>query len=160
MSWRNLVNECNLAMYASVNRLRLYPAKTYSPVSLTCWIGGTLSVRWKKAYISSCSKVKIVSFHAKQAQRGCRGMSLPILDPDPRKGWVTSSTLEPLCSWRTEPVFILQEVGRASGPENLVTTWVRSRPIKPVANRYTDYAIAIIYIIYCTINNLLQYLLT
>jgi hypothetical protein len=125
-------------MYASVNRLRLYRAKTYTPVSLTRWLGGTLSVRCKTAHIVSYSKVKVVSFHAKQAQRGG-------LDPDRRKGWVTSAKLEPLCSRRRQPVLILQEAGWTSGPENLVTTLERSRTINPVKNRYNDYAIAIIY---------------
>lgn len=82
--WRNLVNECSLTMYGSVNRLRLYTAQTYDPVSLTRLLGGTLSVRWKTAHILSYSKVKVVSFHAKQAQRGGRGIALPILDRDPR----------------------------------------------------------------------------
>jgi len=77
------VNECSLTIYGSVNRLRLYTAQTYDPVSLTRWLGGTLSVRWKTA-ILSYSKVKVVSFHAKQAQRGGRGIALPILDRDPR----------------------------------------------------------------------------
>ena len=131
-------------MYASVKRLRLYLAKSYTPVSLTCWLGGTLSVRWKTAHILSYTKVKVVSFHGKQAQRGGRGIALPKLDPDPRKVWVTNATLEPLCSRRTEPVLILQEAGWASGMENLVTNWVRFRTINPVTYRYTNYAMAII----------------
>ena len=89
-------------------------------------------------------KGKVVSIHAKQAQRGGRGITLPILDPNPRKAWVISATLEPLFSRRTEPVLILQEAGWASGTENLVTTWVRSGTINPVTNRYTNYTIAII----------------
>jgi len=143
-------------MYASVNKVRLYPAKSYTPVPLTRWLGGTLSVRWKTAHILSYSKVKVVSIHAKQAQRGCRGIALPKLDPNPRKGCVTSATLEPLFSRRREPVLILQDAGWASGTEKLATICVRFRNINPVANRYTDYAIAIIYITYCTINNLLK----
>jgi len=57
------------------------------------------------------SKIKIVSFLAKQAQREGRGIALPILDPDPRKVWVISATLEPLCSRRREQALILQEAG-------------------------------------------------
>jgi len=144
MSWRNLVNECDVTMYASVNRQRLYPAKSYAPVSLTCWLGGTLSVRWKTAHILSYSNVKVVSFYANQAQRGGRDIALPKLDPDPRKVWVTSAPLEPLFSRRREPVLILQEAGWAPGTENLVTTWVRFRTINPVTNRYTNYAMAMI----------------
>ena len=102
-------------MYANAERLRLYTAKTNIRVSLTLWLGGTLSLRRKTAHILSYSKVKHVSFHAKQAQRGGRGIALPTLDPDTRKGWVISATLEPLYSRRRKPVPILQEAAWAFG---------------------------------------------
>jgi len=37
-------------------------------------------------------KVKAVLLHAKQAQRGDRGIALPVLDPGSRRGWVVSAT--------------------------------------------------------------------
>jgi len=41
-------------------------------------------------------KVKAVLLHAKQAQRGDRGIALPVLDPGIRTGWVVSATLSDL----------------------------------------------------------------
>ena len=118
LSWRNLVNECNLTLNASVNSLRLYTAKTYTPVPLTRLLGGTCSVKWKTAHIFSYSKV--------QAQKGGRGIALPTLDPGTRKGWVISATLQQFYPRGIEPVLILQEGEWALGPENLAATWVRS----------------------------------
>jgi len=74
----------------------------------------------------SYSKVTVFPFHAKQAQTGGWGIALPTLDPDTRKGWVISATLEPLYSLRRETMPVLQEAAWASGPEIFATTWVRS----------------------------------
>lgn len=112
MSWKNLLDECSLTMYASVNILRLYTAKTLSNTfarrNIIC------KVEEGPHFVIFKGKVCLVS--RKQAQRGGRVIAVPTLDPDTRKGFVISATLQPLYPRGREPLPTLQEAGLASGP--------------------------------------------
>ena len=66
------------------------------------------------------------------AHRGSRGIALPFLDHDTRRGWGVSVTPRPLFYPGKDPVPILQEAGWAPGPvwtgaENLASTGIRSQ---------------------------------
>ena len=54
-------------------------------------------------------KGKVVPLHAKQAQRGSRGIAPPILDPGSKRMWVVSATTRPLCPRERDPGLIVQE---------------------------------------------------
>lgn len=76
-------------------------------------------------------KVKAVPFHANQAQRGGRCISLPTLEPITRRRWVFSATPRPFHSRETDPLPIAQQAGRALGlvgvgPKSPVHTGVRT----------------------------------
>jgi hypothetical protein len=80
-----------------------------------------------------------------KAPRGSRGVALPFHDHSTRRGWGVNVTPRPLFTTRNDPVSILQKAGWAPGPvltgaENLASTGIRSRTVKPVASRYTGYA--------------------
>jgi hypothetical protein len=66
------------------------------------------------------------------AHRGSRGVALPLLDHDTRRGWGVSVTPRPLFTPGKDPVPILQEAGWAPGPvwtgaENLAPARIRSQ---------------------------------
>jgi hypothetical protein len=73
-------------------------------------------------------KVKAVPLHAKQAQRGGRGIALPIINFGARRGWVVSATPQLLYPLERDPVHILHVAGWASGLDlkNLDPTRVRT----------------------------------
>ena len=70
-------------------------------------------------------KVKWSRYRSGVAQRVGRGIALLFHDRGTRRGWLVSSTTRPHFTPRKEPVLILQETGRASGP---VWTGGKSRP--------------------------------
>ena len=58
-------------------------------------------------------------------------------------GWVFNVTPWPFYLWERDPVSIVQEVGRASGPawagaDNSPQPEFEPRTVQPVASRYTD----------------------
>ena len=59
----------------------------------------------------STSKENAVSLHADQTQQGDISIALSILKRGPRRWWVVSTKLRPLCTRDTDPVPIVQEVG-------------------------------------------------
>jgi hypothetical protein len=52
--------------------------------------------------------------HAKQAQRGGRGIALLILDPGARRGWVASAMPQLLYFQEGDRLYLVQEAGWAS----------------------------------------------
>jgi hypothetical protein len=81
--------------------------------------------------IVKVKKIKAVPLHAKQAEMGGRGIAVPILDHDIRRGWVVSATPYPIYPLPQEKdlVPIVQEAVWASGPvwmglQNLAPTRV------------------------------------
>jgi hypothetical protein len=96
-------------------------------------------------------KVKPVLLRAKQAQRGGRGMGLPILNLGAQRGWVVNATPRQL-NPRTSPPpgkrpGALCTGGRVSLGWCEVVRKILSQPgfeprtVQPVVSRYTDYAI-------------------
>jgi hypothetical protein len=77
-------------------------------------------------YKYELKKVKAVTSHA-SAVRGVRGIALPVLDPDARRGWVVSVTPRPFYLGKIDPVPIIQGSGWVLCPiwmglENLPAT--------------------------------------
>ena len=73
------------------------------------------------------------------AHRGSRGIAILFHDHSTRRGWVVSITPRPLFTPGKDPVFIVQEVGCATGPvwtgaENLAPTGIRS-PVCPACSQ-------------------------
>jgi len=68
------------------------------------------------SYFIKKVKVKWSRYRPGVAQRVGRGIALLFHDRDTRRGWVVSSTLRPHFTPGKDPVPILQEAGRASGP--------------------------------------------
>jgi hypothetical protein len=92
-------------------------------VPLTCCI-------WENVHTVNVS-LKAILLHAKQAQRGGRGIALPILNLGARRERVVSIMPWLLHSWERDPVPVVQEAEWTSGPvwmslENLVLTRVRT----------------------------------
>jgi hypothetical protein len=82
-----------------------------------------------------------------------RGMALPTLDPGPRSGWVFTAAPQPLYLCERDQAPTVQEVGWASAPGwmhpgNVACIGGSSEPqaIQPVASRYTNYTIPVMYI--------------
>jgi len=100
---------------------------------------------FKGLNIGKKSKVKCTLVQAlrlctgRTAHRGSRGIALPFLDHDTRRGWGVSVTPRPLFTPGKDPVPIVQEAGWAPGPvwtgaENLAPTGIRS-PDRPARSQ-------------------------
>jgi hypothetical protein len=78
-----------------------------------------------------------------RAQRGSRGINLPILDLGARWGWVVSTTPRPLYPWERPGTHC---TGGWVGPRAGLDVCENSRPppgfdprtVQPVVSRYTD----------------------
>jgi len=68
-------------------------------------------------------KGKTVLLYAQWAQRGGRGITLPVLDYGATRGWLVSTMPQPLYSQEGDPVQIIQEAGWALG-----LVWIISPP--------------------------------
>jgi hypothetical protein len=79
------------------------------------------------------------------ASRVDRGIAIPFLDRDIRRGWVVNSMPQLHFTLGKDPVPILQEAGWAPGTvwtaENLAPPGFDPRTVQPVVSRYTDWAI-------------------
>ena len=90
-------------------------------------------------------KVKFSRYRSGVAQRVGTVIALLFYDRGTRRGWVFSSTPQPHSTPGKDPVLFLYRrlgglQGRSGRAENLVTTGIRSRTIKTVVSRYTDWA--------------------
>jgi hypothetical protein len=73
-------------------------------------------------------------------------IAVPIPDPGAGRGLMVDTMAQPLFSWESDPVPLVQEVQWSSGlvwmgPENLTFTGVSTWTIQPTARHYTSYAI-------------------
>jgi hypothetical protein len=107
---------------------------------------GTLHDPWHRVWSSQLrnvykSEVKVTPVQAlrlctgRTAHTGSRGIALPFLDHDTRRGWGISVTPRPLFTPGKDPLPFVQEAGWAPGPvwtgaENLAWTGIRS-PDRP-----------------------------
>jgi hypothetical protein len=87
-----------------------------------------------------CTLVQAVKLcTGRTANRGSRGIALPLRDHGTRRVWGVSVTPQPLFTPGKDPIPIVQEAGWAPGPvwtgaENLAPTGIRS-PDRPVRSQ-------------------------
>jgi hypothetical protein len=92
-------------------------------------------------------KIKAVTLHATQAQRGGRGIALPILNPGARRWWVASSTPQSLYPWKETHYSLYR---RLAGPwsrfgwarKNLAPAEIQIPDLPAAMIRYTVYAMS------------------